>query len=483
MNNRKQSSTSEPRSLNCGLSIPQNHDGSGEGATADAAEEPQSDVQKSRQTVQCAECGVISTLPELFRRGTTTGQKRGPLCPRCYDRRLAIYANWLFDPMCFFWGIGALLILCGFAPLGTVLIYLGFWCFFTFALTPFHEAAHALMALLLGLPVYEISIGWRGKALLRFEWGRCTIEVTRSPHGGMTVVAARSPRLIRLRQWLCIAAAPGLHAALAIAAGLIVLDNDSSQWLPWWVTWLIVTFGMANIYELFLSLWPRRVHSPIGEISNDGHLLWKILFENQQEIDAYCRAYYFYECQVKARHRDFAEAEACCHEGLVQFPDDLSLKWCLAAVCFDQGRYEEAARSYEDLRRHSDVTIETETLLLASIASADMATGDPGKVNRADDYSRRAFAAHPWRSDVQGIRGTVLVTAGETEQGMALIRQALSDERDRSNKAWLTATLALGTAKLGDHATARDLLQEAEKLDPDGRQVVRLRGEVERLAS
>lgn len=438
--------------------------------------------QQRPPVIRCARCGVTSTLPEVFQRGAVSQQRSGLLCPRCLQERQAFYANRFSEAMCFLALLGALLWWGrGMAQLGLTFISIAGGYFFTIILTPLHELAHALTALALGLPVYSIRIGWFGKPFFKFNVGRCLIEVTRTPIGGMTVLAHPSPHFIRIKEFAVIAAGPLLHCVLLYFTWLVIDSNESSQWMPGWAVWIVIVFGLANVFEIVLNLWPRRLWSTIGNLANDGLLLLRLPFAPQTEIDRLHFAYYQFEYLAKLRKGDYAGAAESCRQGLDRCPYDITLKYCQAIILLEQGMFDDARRVFEELRQFPVATGEWNALLLNNIAWADLVSWNQD-LGRADDYSRQAIEALPWRPEVKGTRGGVLIVSGEIESGMNLVRQAFAENEEIRNKASNAAFLALGSARLGKDAEARDLLRRAKRLDPHCRVLEHMRHEIDRLA-
>ena len=431
------------------------------------------------RAARCALCGVSSTLPELFQHGRVSQNRSGPICPRCFAERQASYYKWFIEAMCLVVVLGALLWGKGLEPLGCIVISLACGFFFTVILTPLHELAHALAAVALGLPVYWISIGWYGKPLFKFRLGRCVIEVTRIPLGGLTYAAHRSPRFIRLKHFLFIAAGPLLHCVLLVVAWRIVVGAEQSQRLPGWMIWLVVVFGLANAFEIVINLWPRRFKMPLGELCNDGLAMLTLPFASQAEIDAYPVAYYYYESLARMRQDEHAGSLECCLEGLRRYPDNASLRSCHALVLLDHEQCDEAARIFEELRQQPDLPPESDALLLNCIAWADLVSWNPEKLESADKCSAQAIEALPWVPAIKGTRGSVLLTSGKVDDGIYLLEQAWAENEDPSNQALNAAFLALGAARLGRHEEARNWLRQAGKLDPGCRQLDRIRHELD----
>ncbi len=443
---------------------------------------PQPDDHTLR-TVKCTLCGVQSTLPGLFQRGRIRQQRTGLLCPRCFAKKRAMDGKWFIEALFLVTALGASLSVwgVGLAPVGVIMLSLVCGIVFTILLTPLHELAHAVMALALGMNVHSIVIGWFGKPLLKFQLGRCLVEVKRVPLGGLTYASDRGTRLIRLKRFLFVAAGPMLHVVLLAVAWCLAVQTESLGAVPGWVAWLVIIFGLANAFEIGLNLWPRRFRMPFGELASDGLALAKLPFAPQDEVDQYALDYYYYESLARLRLGDHAGAIACLQEGLHRYSQDMTLRSCYAAVLLDQEEYDKAARVFDELRERLYVPPETDALLLNNIAWADLLTWKPDRLERALDFSRQAIDALSWQPEVKGTRGSVLVVSGDVANGIALLEQAWTDNEDPCNRALNAAFLALGSAHLGQPDTARDWLRKAEGLDSRCRPLERIRRQINDL--
>jgi tetratricopeptide (TPR) repeat protein len=442
---------------------------------------PEQSDSRSR-TATCALCRVVSTLPELFQRGPTGAQRVGLLCPRCIDEVQTSHGRWQLQAMFIVVAICGLLAARGFPDAGLVLSSVAVGFFLTILLTPLHEFAHALMALLLGLPVYGIVIGWYGKRLGGFQVGRCAFEVRRIPVGGATYVAHSNESLIRTKAFLVSLAGPLLHVLLAYASWIFLRHADEFESVPDWLLWLTIVFGLANVFAIVINLWPRHISSPFGDVANDGMSLLTIPFAPMSEIEAYHLGYFQYEVLSRLRSKDQNGALECCRSGLERFPGNFNLLYLQGYLLLVQERLDEARRIFDDLRTHPELTPENRALLLNHIAWTALISWSPDALKQADDFSRQALAALPWLPEVKGTRGSVLVVAGDVEPGIELLREAFAENVDPDSRALNAAFLALGSARLGEFDAARESLRKAEELDPDCNQLARISRDVDALA-
>jgi tetratricopeptide (TPR) repeat protein len=428
--------------------------------------------------VCCTGCRATSTLRDAFQFGRTTDGRTGLLCPACLSKRADFENARYVEGMLALGVIGLLLWGVGDVGLGPLLLIMVVAFFLNILIvTPLHELAHALVARMLGLPVYGIVLGWFGKPIWTFQLGRCALVIRRVPLGGMTFAAHRNTRCLRLKEFLVVSAGPALHVVL-IHQGWILFDYARDSYWPEWTEYLLAGFLLANAVSLVVTLWPTRYQSPLGSIESDGALLLKLPYLSQDEIAAFHIAYYALESVEQRRRGDFAAAEACCLAGLEQYPENETLLLHHAACLFDLGRYDEVRSLYRRLQEKPDVTAETQAYAAAGIACLNLFLRQDDFLTEADEYSRSAFAALPWLPDVQGIRGGVLIELGQIEAGIELLRQAYEETEDQFNKAGHAAYLALGLIDQEKLAEARDFLAAAERLNAQSRLLDRVRSKL-----
>lgn len=70
-----------------------------------------------------------------------------------------------------------------------------------------------------------------------------------------------------------------------------------------------------------------------------------------------------------------------------------------------------------------------------------------------------------WMPVIKGTRGTVLVAMGNTEEGILLLLEAMSQTESQNEQARSACHLAEAECRRGAHDEARNYLEEARKLD------------------
>lgn len=408
---------------------------------------------------ECAECHLTSTLESQFRIGFTKAGKRARLCPVCWRRDQAsnsrIRAYWLL-------GVGVVGLLLPDCPLRWFLLGVTGGFFLSYALTPLHEAAHALTAWALGFHVCHYKIGWWSEPYFWRRWGRCTFELCSVVEGGMVLAVTPNQRWMRLRQIMVIAAGPGFHLILVVMAVVVRMQAPLGSWMEWLATVVFLTNG----FEFVHNAYPREVPSPDGPLGTDGMLLLKWCFSPAEGLQQQRLAYFYHEGLHLLRSNKVDEAVRLMKTARAEFPDELVIH-SLDAVCRIESReWDEARSRHQKMRQRADLEPEWEAMFVNNIAHINLMTHQPELLPEALAYSQQAYAAIPWVPTVKGTRGATLVAAGQLEEGLCLLHQAFQQHREPQYKAINAAYIAWGLHQQGDAAAARHHLEIAKKLNP-----------------
>jgi hypothetical protein len=408
---------------------------------------------------ECAECHLTSTLESQFRIGFTKAGKRARLCPVCWRRDQAsnsrIRAYWLA-------GAGMAGLLLPDSPirwfvLGTVGGFV-----LANALTPFHEAAHALAGYLLGFQLRQFKIGWWHEPFFWKRWGRCTIELCSFVEGGMVLPTTSSSHWFRLRTILVIAAGPGFHLLLVILAMAVRYQAPLGSWTEWLATVVFLT----NAFELVYNLYPRTVQSCDGQTGTDGMQILGWCFAKPEVIRQQRLGYLYYECLYLLETGRYEDATRMAKTGYEEFPDEISMESLEAHCWISVGKRDEAKARFEAMRQRTDFPPEAEPAILSQIVYIDLTANDPGLLPEALEYSERAYSMLPWEPTIKGARGAAWVTSGQIHAGLPLLHQAFRECHEPESRAFYAAFIAWGMHQQGDTATARHYLDVAKRLEP-----------------
>jgi tetratricopeptide (TPR) repeat protein len=415
-------------------------------------------------TIRCAQCGLESQVEAAFHveRGWFSAQHRA-YCPTCQHQRALQSARKTILGGLFFSGFSiAQLIGFNFHPMAWWPVRISFAFLLCIPLILLHELAHASMARWLGLRVYAMVIGY-GKTWLKGRLGEIDWEFRLIPLGGMTGIATPPGPFYRLRLFLALLAGPAVHLFLALLAGLALAGTHPASILHGF--WQV--FFYTNLGLLLISIYPEKVSSPYGETGTDGYKLLAIPFWKQEEIDRHTAAYFIQEGLRAIQRKDLPAAQRWLSEGQARYPGSLLMQNGLGFLLFHIGQYAAARQTFLDLfaMQHNPPP-EVKYMALNNIAYANLFLKETALLTEAQQYSAEAYQNMPWMPAIVGTRGAVLVESGEIADGLALLRQAMSEHTDPHSKALNACHIAIGESRLGHRRVAEEYLQAARALDP-----------------
>jgi hypothetical protein len=312
------------------------------------------------------------------------------------------------------------------------------------------------------LRVFGIIIGigktiWSGN-LFGIDW---TINLLLL--GGITLVGARPVPFIRLKLFLIYLAGPASHVILAVVfilLGKILAPSGFGLQV-------LLSLVIANVVLALTNLFPFRISVTTGMQGTDGWHLLRVPFLHDAELTKRYIGYFAGEALQAYAANDF----------------DTARKWIDQAFTFDRtsGIARNVLGIIQMAKGESQASRETflqilgteeakepglHYILLNNIAYLNALLRDPSLLPEADDYSAQAFQHLPWVPAVIGTRGTVLVELGQFEEGIALLKKAMSLHIDKQGKAANACHIAIGEWRRGNPGAARKYLATAITLDP-----------------
>jgi tetratricopeptide (TPR) repeat protein len=428
-------------------------------------------------------------------------------CSRCRRRRgrklLAIFALYCIAGLLVA-GVGSVLIPSDpvFRIILAGLLNLCLVVAFAFLLLWPHEAAHALMAWILGLRVFRICIG-RGRVLLTWRCFGIPWEVRSWPDRGLTHVGIPTLRFSRLRTFLMVLAGPLLHVLLlALCWGWLMAHvpwQNLAATIPGVVSlFLMVDLLVANAIILAVNLFPFRLRFGDERFASDGLQLCTIPFQSRQAIRARHAAAYFalsgLECM---RAKQWQEAIGWCQRGLGQCPADFANRFLLGTAFLGSKQFEAARQHYDALWQQADLNPVSKALVADAIATtilfslplllqSERGGENSGKqahesaantvrslvIQEALGYCDSAFqllAQLPksTRLSFYGTKGALLIEEGSVDEGVAILEQLLEEADEPHVSAVCHSYLALTAARQGDLETGRQHISQAEALETD----------------
>lgn len=410
--------------------------------------------------MKCDRCGLQSDVELAFSTEKDLLRRPRHYCPDCTVSR---HARLLVTEILVFGGCGLLLFVLN-PDSSIAAIYLN--GALVVLLLPFliliHELAHAAVGKLVGLRVFAIVVGigrtlWQG-SVLDMDWA-----VNMVPVAGITAIGVRPMPHIRGRIFLVYLAGPASHILLALACHLAIQLLP----IPDFADRVLRVLIFANFFLAVVNLFPRKAASIAGTQGSDGwHLLRTPSLPEDELTKQYVGSY-------------AGEAIRAYHNHNL----DSARAWVDKALALDPGSgiagnvlgiLQMARREYAASRGTFLQLLDTPEgkepgmhfILLNNVAYLNALLRDPSLLPEADELSAEAFKHLPWLPAVVGTRGTVLVELGRLEEGIALLKKAMSLHGDKQGKALNACHVALGEMRRGSPGEARKYLATARTLDP-----------------
>src|ERR1051326_189967 len=349
---------------------------------------------------------------------------------------------------------------------GWLLVNIATWYAASVLLIFLHEFGHAMIGKMVGLRVFWISIG-TGHQIFEGQLLGTSLRINLWPFVGVTVMAARTRRLIRLRVWAAVFAGPATHLAI-FGLCYLATGKPTLQWLLsaniWSAPAPFVTFIYANAFLLLLNLFSARGN---GLVPTDGRRLIQILFWKEKEIAEYLACYSSFEALEFMRSGDLNEAAARYQAALVLDPNSFVLRHDLAITWQMQGDYERARNVFVELL-HSEQKKQPvwQQLLLSNIAWTNLMLRRADLLEEADAYSKEAIKVFPTFPSFQGTRGAVLVSLGQVQEGASLLRKAFRQHSEKTARASVACWIAIAEARRGNLEGAKAWSDKAQRLCP-----------------
>ena len=359
--------------------------------------------------------------------------------------------------------IGLFLVLTASDQFGRVLGYCNLVLFCQIICLVVHEAGHGLAAILVRFRLFSISFGTTGNVLLAYRLFGCQFDLRTNLIDGMTVAAPRKTTFLRVRLLFYYLGGPLTNALLA---GFLIL---LCMWLPGRPIIVAGSLVLAASNSLLavISLFPTNRSVGNACRASDGLAILKLPAMSIDEMNAFHGQFYYLEGIQSQDAGKLEEAERWFQRGLAEIAGGTSNLLMLATILLELRRFSEARDAYLKLHQQPDTTPELRALLENNIAWTDLMIAEPGQLEEADRFSKEAIEATPWESYVKGTRGSVLIELGRIDEGTRLVIQSLAASERPSSKALNTCYLAIAAARQGNSETAKKLLDEAKKSDPN----------------
>jgi Peptidase family M50 len=279
----------------------------------------------------------------------------------------------------------------------------------------FHEAGHALCAVLSRIPVLLVSIGV-GPLLLQGRVGETQLEWRLLPLVGYVVPYPILADRRFSEAFVTIGGVLGNVFVIYIISSLgFAAASDSSA-----VQDSLSAIIVAQVYLIIVSAYPNR---ETWKLYSDGWLLLRLLFRPSRTHDKLLEAY---KQQIKL-YRGGLDVNFV--------PTAASSRIAYQFFRPDRWANEEARRDSQDAMirelARGNLRPEEEALVLDSLLTYVLVSGDTKFRPHLEEWSVRALSLAPNLPTLVGTRGSVLIELGHHEAGKSLLLPlALEVEQD-----------------------------------------------------
>ena len=429
---------------------------------------------KTSESYRCRKCGLESTVKEAFiiPKGSS-GKADKALCFECVNKQRA---NSLLIQLLIVFVLGLFLsFISPGSSLGRFYLLLCASFLLLIPLIILHELAHAIVSRLLGFRVYGIHLG-AGKVIFSTRFLGLRWYLRPIPLGGATLVAGPEVPFYRGRKFLIHMAGPGVHALLALLLVIVLPEMQADS-----LAYLIIQLSLwSNIFLLVVNLFPRKIATSVGIAGTDGWAMLHIFRKKPEELRKGYAQYYEMEVVDAVDRGDKQLAAQRAHEGLALYPQELNLINAAGYVYLHLGEFKKARAAFvQILASENGLTEGIKYIAMNNVAYANIMLEDPALIPEADEYSALAYKNFAWEPLIGGTRGAVLVSMGQIDEGIELLKNAMARSFDRRAKAADACLVARGEMKRGNSIEAKKYLDAARQLDPECLLLERVSREVE----
>lgn len=337
---------------------------------------------------------------------------------------------------------------------GWTLLNLLLWPPMTLASIAFHEAGHAVAALLVGLQVGRIELGI-GRRLGRWTRGGVKLVLSTLPFGGRTFVGGKN--LTRPRLAAVVIAGPLASAALAALAFAASRPGGFSVNRDFAIIELAAPF---NGWLTLLNLLPWSA----GLYRSDGLLLLKLPFEPESTFRDSGAIPSLIEFTDAVAEGDLERASTAIGEAKAIAPAARSVRYSEATLDLLLAKFDEARAELVSLLADPESLPAERLPTVSNIAWANFSLRRPELIEEADRYSHEALSGARNEPAFLSTRGAVLFWKGDHHAAVELLDRAWFLNSSPAMRGYNSALLALTWAAIGDGHRANEWLTKSEHL-------------------
>jgi len=307
-----------------------------------------------------------------------------------------------------------------------------------------HEFGHVIAAKLVGIGVNGVIIG-NGKELSRKTLFGIPLVITNNFVGGFTIMGSIERKLLKLRFAFFIAGGVLLQSLL-IASCAVLLGTKDWTYLYANGTSVTTMFVISNLLLIATNLFPRHINVCGIRMPNDGLRLLKAPFLKEQDIHELLFADRIFKANELFAKKEYRAAATAYEKCIEECPSLPILRLNLSVALLKLFNLEKAETMLLQLSREAGID-KVSCLIYNNLAWINLLYYTDEAIEKADDFSKKAFELNSKVNAIIGTRGSVLIALGRFNEGIELLSRITNIRKEidtRTNNATNFIFLAYG---------------------------------------
>ena len=305
------------------------------------------------------------------------------------------------------------------------------WVFFLFFVFGYlnlyiHEFGHALAGLVVKFTIRKITIG-SGRELIRKKIGGFLITITNGLDYGDVRIGPVSGNFLKVR-FLFFSFGGVLAQGFAIAITMALFSISLSELPAIRSVSIAHVFIYSNLFLIAINLFPKKIIISGVAYENDGLSLVRIPFHKNFDLQDINSAIEDLESYEMLKYKQFHEAEIGFKKRIEKHPELPVPQINLSVVYLKQLRFEEAIALLENLLVNN-AEDKYSFLIYNNLAYAYLLRNEQNDLQKADEYSEKAFNANKKVPSILNTRGCILIEKGKIDEGIALLENTVNIKR------------------------------------------------------
>jgi tetratricopeptide (TPR) repeat protein len=332
-----------------------------------------------------------------------------------------------------------------------------------------HECGHLLAALGAGWKPLVFRVGTGPRATV-WKAGDFHVQLGAFPFGGLVHACAGSPFRFRSKWFLFAMAGPA--ATLGVAWWMWRLFNNASllEGIPDWAKVALPMVLLMQTIMFLNSLFPHNAKLDGIEYPSDGKQAWMSLTTRASEIPSKVFGHQIAKAEIYMARGETERAKEVVIQaaagGIIADFTPLTVRIVLIHWLLKFGRRAEADGEMEKVLAQTEELMVTRGHALDALACIPLFFGHQELSQQAMAYIEQAIEEEPQGISYRGTKGSLLVEAGQDQEGLAMLEEVLAETGSEHDRAICSYYIALAKCRLGDFNEARRLLLAATQKYP-----------------